>query len=151
MKFNFHILIFLFPILIIGCKGASQEAPISSQSVIGVYYSIEPNRNETFSIMYRRGIFNFLYTAENDESIEIKEDGVFSHSINYCRIGETVYEGKWNLENNSLILDYSDQRKDNLKFNLLSGKIYCIKEVDVNDENNKRMKFLTLMKKKESY
>lgn len=101
--------------------------------------------------MYRRGIFNFLYTAENDESIEIKEDGVFSHSINYCRIGETVYEGKWNLENNSLILDYSDQRKDNLKFNLLSGKIYCIKEVDVNDENNKRMKFLTLMKKKESY
>ncbi|QEE49616.1 hypothetical protein FUA48_08480 [Flavobacterium alkalisoli] len=148
MKINFNILILLFPIFIIGCKGASQEAPLPSQSVTGVYYSIEPNRNETFSIMYTRGIFNFLYTAANDEFIEIKEDSLFSHSMNFCKIGETVYEGKWSLKGNSLILDYSDSRKDDLKFYIVSDKIYCIKDVIVNNENNDRMKSLTLMKKK---
>jgi len=113
--------------------------------ISGTYVSKAPNREEKISIMYSRGYFNFLYTSEGDEILQLDKDSTFTYTRTLCKVGERIFKGKWHVTEDRVSLHYENEGRKDKSFNFEKAQLYNISDAVT---EGKKMKMLTLFKKK---
>lgn len=140
MKLNHIFLLILSAFAFICCS--NPEADLA-----GIYVSKDVADTDAISIMYTRGYYDFIHTANNEDTLVLNADKTFIYNKPVSDKGIHRWYGKWSRDGGDIILNYDTESSEERRFTLNGDKLYRI--TDAKDvKKKKNCKSLCLMQKR---